>query len=858
MKKLKKIILYFLLPVFIAGLYIWFNFPRIFTHGINSDELIYISRTRLWEAYSTGDVHNPIWQSWDAYDQPPLAPYIYGLGLSDYAHTYGGYKDLMLAARLIDADALNPVNNNSEWQNIGGIAPKDFPVSAQLARDLVIRTRTIAIIATGLTLALLSIIAAIAIHPIAGLIAPLIAGQFSLLGHLGVMGMIDPLLYFWYTLGLLVIVTLKKGIFKSVLLGLIIGIAVSIKFNAGSLAVIFFLTELLPLAKKPIRITSALKNLVITGIIAGSVFLATNPYLWENPIPNTMHMLESRTTAFSSQQTDNTSVSLTAPDARFQAIKIALASGITFDPPPTMVTLVTAALILSLVSAWTGNLSANLKWLSSAFLVELTLLLFYLPLNWDRYFLPLMPAASLVISSLLFTLPSSLKRIWNKRILFTVVLILTALLLAAPPLSAMEWLIVCITLILVIQGAISTLAMSFTLFDDKLQQKQPDELNHHQTTFSLLVPAKHEAQVIGDTIKAIHRINYPKHLFEAMLLIPAHDIDTILQAQKTIEAIEATNIRILELDGDTNTKSYSLNIGLHFAKHQIVGVFDAEDEPRPSILKRINQEFNRQPQLDVIQASIQLTNINSSWYGPLNSLEYFFWFKSVLPFLATFNAGLIAGNTVFIKKTVLNRVQGWDELCLTEDADLGVRLHQQGCNTGFIFDKHITTFEEVPQTVTGLIRQRSRWDQGFMQVLQKINWHDGLTRKQRLLLIYTLIQPLFRHLMLLNMIILPILVNQVIGPINIAVAMISWTPTYFVFIQIVLYMYGLNNLKQIYSLRFSRLTYLLLPVVFFPYQLLLSLGSLRAIIQQFRGISRWDKTDHHNLHREDYAQITYT
>ncbi len=55
---------------------------------------------------------------------------------------------------------------------------------------------------------------------------------------------------------------------------------------------------------------------------------------------------------------------------------------------------------------------------------------------------------------------------------------------------------------------------------------------------------------------------------------------------------------------------------------------------------------------------------------------------------------------------------GWDAWNVTEDADLGVRLARAGYA---IADLPSLTLGEAPGTLTGWLRQRSRWIKGFMQ-----------------------------------------------------------------------------------------------------------------------------------------------
>lgn len=57
------------------------------------------------------------------------------------------------------------------------------------------------------------------------------------------------------------------------------------------------------------------------------------------------------------------------------------------------------------------------------------------------------------------------------------------------------------------------------------------------------------------------------------------------------------------------------------------------------------------------------------------------------------------------------------------------------------YDPEFVTREETPPTFSGWLRQRTRWNQGFLQVLRKGDWRYLPDRRRRLLALYTLAMP---------------------------------------------------------------------------------------------------------------------
>jgi cellulose synthase/poly-beta-1,6-N-acetylglucosamine synthase-like glycosyltransferase len=101
----------------------------------------------------------------------------------------------------------------------------------------------------------------------------------------------------------------------------------------------------------------------------------------------------------------------------------------------------------------------------------------------------------------------------------------------------------------------------------------------------------------------------------------------------------------------------------------------------------------------------------------------------------------LGGNTVFVRRELMEQLGGWDENCLTEDADLGIRLSLAHARIRIIYEDEYVTRDETPHTIQQFIRQRTRWNQGFIQILFKGDWLKLQKLSQRVLAFYVLILP---------------------------------------------------------------------------------------------------------------------
>ncbi len=399
-----------------------------------------------------------------------------------------------------------------------------------------------------------------------------------------------------------------------------------------------------------------------------------------------------------------------------------------------------------------------------------------------------------------------------------------------------------------LQAAMNIFWMLYAWDDPKRVERNraPKKFKKAKLSFTALVPARNEEGVIGDTLKAIANINYPEHLKEVVIICRFDDVDTILAVKKAINNIGKPNIRLEIFNDFPINKPHGLNVGLRKATKDVVVVFDAEDEPHPDIYNIVNSVMIEK-NFDIVQSGVQLMNFNSRWFSSFNVLEYFFWFKSTLHFFANFGVIPLGGNTVFFKRKLLLSIGGWDENCLTEDADIGIRLSVRGAKIGVVYDERYVTKEETPPDVISFIKQRTRWNQGFIQVLFKGDWASLPRNIQKFLAFYIFISP---EIQALNFIYLPFSLYMIFWlKLPIYVALISFLPFYLLIFQLILYNVGLFEFTRSYGFRYSVFASFRLLVLFYPYQILLGLSSFRAMVREFLKRSDWEKTEHLNIHR---------
>jgi cellulose synthase/poly-beta-1,6-N-acetylglucosamine synthase-like glycosyltransferase len=231
-------------------------------------------------------------------------------------------------------------------------------------------------------------------------------------------------------------------------------------------------------------------------------------------------------------------------------------------------------------------------------------------------------------------------------------------------------------------------------------------------TYTVLVPAYREPEVIADLLKSLSQLDYPASRLEIKLLLEADDPETLAAV---MQARPASNVEVMRiLPSEPRTKPKACNVGLSRARGEFVTIYDAEDRPDPLQLRRAVAAFRRLPrEIACLQAKLSFHNAEQNLLTRWFTAEYALWFGQLLPGLTKLGAPLpLGGTSNHFRRETLVRVGGWDPFNVTEDADLGVRIHRLGFRTSVL---ESVTLEEANSDFINWTKQRSRWYKGYLQ-----------------------------------------------------------------------------------------------------------------------------------------------
>jgi hypothetical protein len=230
--------------------------------------------------------------------------------------------------------------------------------------------------------------------------------------------------------------------------------------------------------------------------------------------------------------------------------------------------------------------------------------------------------------------------------------------------------------------------------------------------YTVFVPLFKEVDILPHLAAALADLDYPPAKLDIKIVLESVDTATIEAAMKL--AFPGNVDLIIVPDRQPRTKPKALNYALQFAFGDLAVIYDAEDRPEPDQLRKAATMFHHAPaDLACLQARLDYFNATENWLSRQFTIEYATLFRGILPLLGRFGLPLpLGGTSNHFRIGVLRELGAWDPYNVTEDADLGMRLHRAGYRVETLDS---TTYEEACCQPIAWIKQRTRWLKGWMQ-----------------------------------------------------------------------------------------------------------------------------------------------
>ena len=243
----------------------------------------------------------------------------------------------------------------------------------------------------------------------------------------------------------------------------------------------------------------------------------------------------------------------------------------------------------------------------------------------------------------------------------------------------------------------------------------------HTPMISLQIAAYNEPpDMLIETIKSAEAIDYPN--FE-IVIIDNNTKDADVWQPVADYCHDRPRVRFEHVDDWPGFKAGALNLSMSrftSPEAEIIGVIDADYIIDPSYLKSLAGYF-ADPQVAFVQSPQDYRDWEGDPYLTACADAYEYFFRATMPSRNDRNSIIFAGTMGLLRRSTLEEIGGWQEWCITEDAEASLRMLKAGYEGLYVpksFGKGI-----MPLTFSALKSQRFRWALGGIQILKK-HWRE--------------------------------------------------------------------------------------------------------------------------------------
>ena len=249
---------------------------------------------------------------------------------------------------------------------------------------------------------------------------------------------------------------------------------------------------------------------------------------------------------------------------------------------------------------------------------------------------------------------------------------------------------------------------------------------------SVHVPAHNEPPgMVIETLRALLRLDYPR--VQIVVIDDNTDDEWLWRPVETWCLRHGVTFKHLE--NWPGYKSGALNYALQHLTHpdaEIIGVVDSDYQVEPEWLRQCVPLF-ADPWIGFVQAPQDYRDWQHARYYRRLYYSYKYFFAVSQPSRNERDGAIFAGTMGLIRRVALDQLGGWDEWCITEDAEVSLRLLRAGWSGMHVDESGGRGI--MPLTFEALKGQRYRWCFGGIQLL-RMHWKSLLpgreTRKNHL------------------------------------------------------------------------------------------------------------------------------
>ncbi len=233
---------------------------------------------------------------------------------------------------------------------------------------------------------------------------------------------------------------------------------------------------------------------------------------------------------------------------------------------------------------------------------------------------------------------------------------------------------------------------------------------------SLHLPICNEPpDLVIETLESLAALDYPD--FEVLVIDNNTKDPAVWRPVQAACARLGPRFRFFHVDVMKGFKAGALNMALRETAPdaEIIGVVDADYLVSPDWLSSLVGYFDEE-RVGFVQAPQDHRDWARHPFHEMINWEYAGFFHIGMVHRNERNAIIQHGTMTLIRRAALERLGGWAEWCICEDAELGLRLMDAGYSSVYV--NHAFGRGVVPDSFAGYTRQRFRWVFGAGQILR--------------------------------------------------------------------------------------------------------------------------------------------
>lgn len=237
---------------------------------------------------------------------------------------------------------------------------------------------------------------------------------------------------------------------------------------------------------------------------------------------------------------------------------------------------------------------------------------------------------------------------------------------------------------------------------------------------SIHVPAYNEpADMVKQTLDALDRLDYPK--YEVIVVDNNTKDPAVWEPVQEYCRQLGPKFKFYHVDPLKGFKAGALNYALKYTdpEAEIIGVIDSDYIVDPKWLRDLVSQFKTET-VAIVQAPQDYRDGRQNAFKSMCHSEYRGFFFIGMITRNERNAIIQHGTMSLIRRSALHEVGDWSEWCITEDAELGLRIFEKGYEAVYIPKSYGQGL--MPDTFVDYKKQRYRWAYGAMQIMK---FHAG-------------------------------------------------------------------------------------------------------------------------------------